>query len=298
MELLLLSLVQKVNKKVIYFCADDYGLNGVSSMRIKKCIDEGTLNKVSVFPNFDTVDLQKLSDKKDVRISLHLNLVEGKCMANPEEIGLLADRNGVFKNAFGGLFKLNFLKRKRLEKELYKEIKAQVLYWKSILPEGVPFCVDSHQHTHMIPAVFKMLLKVLEDENITLKYMRIPAEPVLPYIMTPSLYLTYSPVNVIKQWLLNFLWLINKPQAKKHKISASLFMGILFSGQMDTKRVCKILPKYIKMAEKQGKDIEVLFHPGYLDKSEIDFKSKNIVFEKFYLSENRKTEFDSAMKIL
>ena len=52
------------------------------------------------------------------------------------------------------------------------------------------------------------------------------------------------------------------------------------------------------MAEKQGKDIEVLFHPGYLDKSEIDFKSKNIVFEKFYLSENRKTEFDSAMKIL
>lgn len=283
---------------MIYFCADDYGLNGVSSMRIKKCIDEGTLNKVSVFPNFDTVDLQKLSDKKDVRISLHLNLVEGKCMANPEEIGLLADRNGVFKNAFGGLFKLNFLKRKRLEKELYKEIKAQVLYWKSILPEGVPFCVDSHQHTHMIPAVFKMLLKVLEDENITLKYMRIPAEPVLPYIMTPSLYLTYSPVNVIKQWLLNFLWLINKPQAKKHKISASLFMGILFSGKMDTKRVCKILPKYIKMAEKQGKDIEVLFHPGYLDKSEIDFKSKNIVFEKFYLSENRKTEFDSAMKIL
>lgn len=283
---------------MIYFCADDYGLNDVSSMRIKKCIDEGALNKVSVFPNFDTVDLQKLTDKKNVRISLHLNLVEGKCMANPEEIGLLADKNGVFKNAFGGLFKLNFLKRKKLEDELYKEIKAQVLYWKSILPQGVPFCIDSHQHTHMIPAVFKMLLKVLEDENIILKYVRVPAEPVLPYIMTPSLYMTYSPVNVIKQWLLNFLWIINKPQAKKHKISASLFMGILFSGKMDRKRVCKILPKYIKMAEKQGKDIEVLFHPGYLDENEIDFKSKNIVFEKFYLSENRKTEFDSAMKIL
>ena len=282
---------------MIYFCADDYGLNGVSSMRIKKCIDEGTLNKVSVFPNFDTVDLQKLSDKKDVRISLHLNLVEGKCMANPEEIGLLADKNGVFKNAFGGLFKLNFLKRKRLEKELYKEIKVQVLYWKSILPEGVPFCVDSHQHTHMIPAVFKMLLKVLEDENITLKYMRIPAEPVLPYIMTPSLYLTYSPVNVIKQWLLNFLWIINKPQAKKHKISASLFMGILFSGKMDEKRVNKILPKYKKLAEKDGRDIEVLFHPGYMNMTKADADCKNIVFKEFYLSPDRKTEFDSVMKI-
>ena len=283
---------------MIYFCADDYGLNSVSSMRIKRCIDEGALNKVSVFPNFEEVDLQSLVNKKNVRISLHLNLVEGKCMSNSEEIGLLADKNGVFKNTFAGLFKLNFLKRKKLEDELYKEIKAQVLYWKSILPEGVPFCVDSHQHTHMIPAVFEMLLKVLDDENIALKYMRIPAEPVLPYIKTPSLYLTYSPVNVIKQWLLNFLWLFNKPQAKKHNISVSLFIGILFSGKMNRERVCKILPKYIKTAEKHGKDIEVLFHPGYLDKSEIDFKSKNIVFEKFYLSNNRKTEFDSAMKIL
>ena len=66
---------------------------------------------------------------------------------------------------------------------------------------------------------------------------------------------------------------------------------------MDEKRVKKILPKYIKMAEKDGRDIEVLFHPGYLEKSEIDFKNKNIIFKKFYSSENRKTEFDSVMKI-
>ena len=32
-------------------------------------------------------------------------------------------------------------------------------------------------------------------------------------------------------------------------------------------------------------------------KNKPDFKNKNIVFKKFYLSENRKTEFDSVMKI-
>ena len=66
---------------------------------------------------------------------------------------------------------------------------------------------------------------------------------------------------------------------------------------MDEKRVGKILPSFIKLAERRNMDIEVLFHPGFIDGSMPDLKSKNIVFEKFYSSENRKTEFYSAMKI-
>ena len=280
---------------MIYFCADDYALCDSVSAHIQECIDKGALNKVSVFPNFEQVDLDRMSENKNIRISLHLNLVEGKCMADAREIDLLADKNGNFKHTFGGLFKLNLFHRKKLEAQAYKEIKAQVLFWKSILPEDVPFCIDSHQHTHMIPAVFKALITVLSDKKINLKYMRIPSEPILPYIKTPSLYFTYSAVNIIKQWLLKFLWLINKNQAENYKIPTSHFMGILFSGKMDEKRVKKILPKYIRMAEKDGRDIEVLFHPGYMDKDE--FKHENIVFRDFYLSENRKTEFDSVINI-
>jgi predicted glycoside hydrolase/deacetylase ChbG (UPF0249 family) len=261
-------------------------------MHIQQCIDNGGLNKVSIFPNFEQVDLSKL---KNIRLSLHLNLVEGRCMSDVAEIDLIADENGNFKHTFGGLFKLSLTDGKRLEAQVYKEIKAQILFWKNALPDGVPFCIDSHQHTHMIPTVFKALIKALNDEKIDLEYMRIPTEPLLPYIKTPSLYFTYSAVNIIKQWLLNFLWLFNKNQARKYKIPTSYFLGILFSGKMDYERVNKILPKYIKMAQKDGRDIEVLFHPGYLEK--IDDNLKNIVFENFYLSENRKTEFDSVIKI-
>ena len=282
---------------MIYFCADDYGLCDIASAHIQECIDKGALNKVSIFPNFDRVDLNKINNNKNIRISLHLNLVEGKCMSAPSEIDLLADENGNLKHTFQGLLKLNLLHRKKFEAQAYKEIKAQVMFWKSILPKDIPFCIDSHQHTSMIPAVFKALLKVLNDEKIDLEHIRIPAEPLLPFIKTPSLYFTYSGINIIKQWLLNFLWLINKKEAKKHNIPISYFLGILFSGEMDEKRVSRILEKYIKLAKKNDKDIEVLFHPGYLDKNEPDFKNKNIVFKKFYLSENRKTEFDSVMKI-
>lgn len=282
---------------MIYFCADDYGLNDTASMHIQQCVDRGILNKVSVFPNFNKVDLDKIKHNKNVRISLHLNLVEGKCMADAYEINLLADDNGNLKHTFTGLLKLNLFHKKEFEIQVYKEIKAQILYWKSILPDDVPFCIDTHQHVSMIPAVFKAMLKVLDDEKIKLEHVRVPAEPLLPYIKTPSLYFTYSPVNIIKQWLLNFLWLINKSQSKKYRIPTSYFLGILFSGEMDEKRVNKILPKYIKMAKKYERDIEVLFHPGYLEKKDSDFKNKNVVFKDFYLSESRKTEFDSVMKI-
>jgi len=282
---------------VIYFCADDYGLSEEVSFNIQRCIDEGAINKVSVFPNFDKIDFKKITGNKKIRISLHLNLVEGKCMAAEKETGILWDKGGSFKHRFGGLLILSLLRRKELEDALYREIRAQVLFWKSILPGDTAFCIDSHQHTHMIPAVFRALVKVLKDEKITPDYVRIPTEPIMPYLKTPSLYFTYKPINLIKQWLLNFLWLFNKKSAVKEKIPTGYFFGILFSGQMDEKRVKKLLPLYEKLAKKRCMDMEVLFHPGYLTEFKPDFKDKNIVFKDFYLSENRKTEFDSVMKI-
>lgn len=282
---------------MIYFCADDFGLCEDASGHILSCIEKEAINKVSVFPNFDNVDISALQSKGSIMICLHLNLVEGKCMAEQDRISLLADKDGNFKHTFGGLLKLSILKRKEFENQAYKEIKAQVLYWKNKLSDGTDFCIDSHQHVHMIPAVFGALMKVLDDEGIIVKYIRIPAEPLSVFIKTPSLYLTYSAVNVIKQWLLKLLWVFNKKKAKAHNLPTSLFFGILFSGRMDEKRVRRLLPKYIKLANKKKRDIEVLFHPGYTKLEGINLKDKNVVFKNFYLSDNRKTEYDSVTNI-
>lgn len=278
-------------------CADDYGLDDLSSVHIQECIDRGALQRVSVFPNFGDVDLQKIRSSKNIQISLHLNLVEGTCMANADEIDLIAYKTGIFKHSFIGLLKTSVLHKRKFEEQIYKEIRAQVQFWKENLPKDLPFCIDSHQHTHMIPGIFKMLLRVLHDENIEVKHMRIPSEPLLPFICTPSLYLTYKPVNLIKQWLLKFLWQINKTKIKREDIPYSYFFGILFSGKMDEKRVRKILPHYIKIAEKSPKPIEVLFHPGYHNAHVHDSNDPNITFTHFYLSPNRKTEYDSVLSL-
>ena len=96
---------------MVYFCADDYGLCEISSNRIEQCENKGVLNKISIFPNFEKINIEKLP--KNTSVSLHLNLVEGKCMANPDEIDLIADKNGNLKHTFCGLLKLNLLQKKK-----------------------------------------------------------------------------------------------------------------------------------------------------------------------------------------
>lgn len=277
---------------MIYICADDYGLDEISSSHILECAEKGALNKISIFPNFKDIKLP--SSEKNIYFSLHLNLVEGKCVSEPLKVNLIADKEGNFRYSFAGLYKLSLIKRKEFEKQVYEEIKAQINRYKSSV-KNIPFMIDSHQHTHMIPGVFKMLSKVIREENISVSYLRIPAEPILPFLKTPSLYLTYSPVNIIKQWLLKFFYFINSKEIKKLSVPSAYFFGILFSGKMDEKRVMKVLPHFLKKAKNNRKDTEILFHPGFLDDNKIN--EKNIAFMKFYCSEGRKIEFNTAMNI-
>ena len=276
---------------MIYICADDYGLCGVSDEHIDECCERGILNKISILPGL------RYKNEEIKNISLHINLVEGKALSRRENVSLLTTNDGKFRYSFGNLFILSLSpKRKQLKKQLYAEIKAQISYFCSEVSPDSPIMVDSHQHTHMIPLVFKTLMKVIEDEKINVKYLRIPAEPIMPYVKTPSLYFTYSPVNLIKQWLLKILWQINKKEFKKLKISPALFMGILFSGCMDEIRVKKILPHYIRLCKKHNKDMEILFHPGFIDK-EIKTETIREEFSKFYLSEGRKIEYNTVINL-
>ncbi len=280
---------------MIYFCADDYGLCEKSSERILRCARDGALNKISVFPNFGKA-VPEIAEDSNLSLSLHLNLVEGKCIAQKVRGSVIADSDGNFRYTFGGLLRCSIFNKKLFDESVLEEVRAQLLLWKNRMPEGAKLRIDSHQHTHMIPGIFRAIMRVVREDGLELEYLRIPAEPLIPFIKEISLYHTYSPVNLIKQWLLRLLWAVNKRGAKSEKIPTAYFFGVLFSGCMDEKRVKKILPHYIKLAEKKKRDIEVLFHPGYLEKDEWDF-GEEIAFKKFYLSEGRKTEFDTVMKM-
>lgn len=280
---------------MIYFCADDYGMSKQSNSRIEKCIENGALNKVSVLPNGDTDNITTRLPQ-DVMTSLHLNLIEGKPLSNPKDIDLLISKDGNFRYSFIGLFFLSLTpKRKKLKEQLYKEIKSQIDFWRGAIGEESPISIDSHQHTHMIPVVFKTLMKVISDGGVQVEYMRMPSEPISPYILAPSLYLTYSPINLVKQWLLNILAIHNRKELNKSKIKWGYFMGVLFSGNLTQNKIKKTLPHYIKLGQKRGRDIEIAFHPGYHEDGEKLIDGSRKGFDKFYYSKNRKKEFDTLL---
>ena len=282
---------------MVYFCADDYGISAKGDERIENCIKNGVLNKISVLPNGDAGDFKKKTDIKGATLSLHINLVEGYPLADKKDIDLLLAEDGSFKYSFMGLLKKSLSPgRKKFENQLYNEIRCQLRFWKEKMGDGA-FFIDSHQHTHMIPVIFKTLIKVIKDEGINAEYIRIPSEPLLPYILTPFLYFSYKPVGIIKQWVLKACYLFNKRELEKSKIKSAYFMGVMFSGKMEEKTVRKLLPRYMALAGKKGKDIELGFHPGYIDDEKDLILGNRAGFKNFYLSPYRKKEHDALINL-
>ena len=281
---------------MVYFCADDYGISTYGNSRIENCLENGVLNKVSVLPNGEISDFKQRLAGTNTTLSLHINLVEGRPLSNPDDVDLLVSESGYFKYSFIGLLALSLSpKRKKIEKQIYKEIQSQIKFWKKATDENTSISIDSHQHTHMIPLIFKTLMRVIEDEGLNVQSIRIPAEPISPYVFTPSLYFEYNPIGLIKQWLLKMLAFANRRELKKSKIQSAYFMGILFSGKLNEARIRKLLPHYLKLANKYNKNIEIGFHPGYVKSGEKLLDGSRQDFSKFYYSPWRNTEYNTLL---
>ena len=281
---------------MIYFCADDYGISTHSNRRIENCLKNGVLNKVSVLPNGEISDFKQRLSAGNALLSLHINLVEGRPLSDPNDIDLLISESGYFKYSFIGLFFLSISnKRKEFEKQVYKELQSQIKFWKKAMGENISVSIDSHQHTHMIPLIFKTLMRVIRDEGLNVEYMRIPAEPISPYVFTPSLYFEYNPIGLIKQWLLKTFAFANRRELAKSKIQSAYFMGIMFSGKLNEARIKKLLPRYLKLAKKHNKNIEIGFHPGYIKDGGKLLDGSRQDFRNFYLSAWRNIEHETLI---
>ena len=281
---------------MIYFCADDYGISEGANSRIENCLENGVLNKISVLPNGKVSDFKKRLSDKNAILSLHINLVEGRPLSNPKDVDLLVSESGYFRYSFIGLlFRSLSPKRNEFEKQIYKEIQNQIKFWKEAVGENTSISIDGHQHTHMIPLVFKTLMRVIKEEGLKVSYLRIPDEPLLPYIYTPSLYFEYRPVGLVKQWLLKTFAVINRKELKKSKMQVAYFMGIMFSGEMNEVRIKKLLPHYFRLANKHNKDIEIGFHPGNIKDGEKLIDGIRQDFKKFYFSPWRNIEHDTLI---
>lgn len=284
--------------------ADDFGESVHASRDILECIQAGKLDSISVLSNMscfvECVAMYRKAQPsfpKEPAISVHMNFMEGSCLSDPSVVSGLVDGEGRFSISWGKLFLGSYLPgRRKLKEQLKAEMKAQIEAVLNAFPEIKRLRIDSHQHTHMIPVVADALFEVLKENDWQISYIRNAKEPMGPFLREISLYKTYRPVNFVKNLILNYCSWFLEGRLKKAQLEPMYLWGLVMSGHMDSARVEKLLPAMKKKAEKKGRTLEILFHPGQVLQEEITAQFSQEEAIAFHVSKDRQVEKDAVMK--
>lgn len=154
--------------------ADDFGLHPLINAGIIKGHREGFITSTSLMPSApaweEAVDLAKENSR--LGIGIHLTLVGSVPSVLPKEkASTLLDAQGRFLPdyvAFAKRYYTGGVKQAELEAELRAQIERA-------LAQGLNIThLDSHQHTHVLPRINKLVTKLACEYNI--RKMRVPVE--------------------------------------------------------------------------------------------------------------------------
>ncbi|MCM1174486.1 MAG: ChbG/HpnK family deacetylase [Blautia sp.] len=300
--------------------ADDYGLTVHTSRDILECMKKGKLDSISVMTNMscsaECIDMLIAAIPELPflpEMSVHLDFVEGKCLAGGGEVPLLARKGSDLMGlSWGGLFFLSWHpgRRRAAKEQLKKEIRAQIAAGrreiircmeeaeKYHIPCGQKeLRIDSHQHAHMIPVVWEALTEVIAEENYTVEYIRNAKEVLGVFLTDFSLWRTYRPVNFIKNRLLYLLSPKVERYGKEHSMQSMYLWGLVMSGRMDYDRIVRLYPAMAEKAEKEHRKLEFCIHPGQMLPGEVTEEVERHAAEDFYLHQNRQVEKDAVMRL-
>lgn len=281
--------------------ADDFGITLEQSKDILACSaacgGAGALNSTSALvtsPAFPecAAFARPFVDAGCIRMGLHLNLVEGPALSSTQDAPLLVGKDGRFRCGFAQMLALSCgPQRAALTDQVRQEAGAQIRAFLEAFPElQGRLRVDGHQHFHLIPAVFDGLLAAVADEGCTLEYLRIPAEPLAPYREVRAVRRQVTPVNVVKNVLLNALWKSCAARYPEDLPQPAAFYGLALSGCMQHAANEEFLARILADAMREGRDMELLFHPGGVSTPDACLAPNLKGFRAFYQSPNRAAE--------
>ncbi len=287
------------NREIFDMHADDYGVSLNGAKDILDCLKQGALDSISVIPNMSCFGqcVERYQQEKETfpgepLITVHLNIMDGSSVLPKEAVFDLVDKDGFFTLTWGKLFLLNYCfgkKKKRIKEQLKKEFQAQIEVVQNAF-HLQEIRLDSHQHPHMIPFVFDILMEIISEKKVSVTFVRVAKEPLAPFLSHVSLYRTYTLSNLVKNVLLNLYSIRAVKKLQKKGLSYELMWGLMMSGYMDKERTQKLLPAMARVAKKKGKKLEILFHPGQMLERERTEEYRKEGFYQFYCSKNRQEE--------
>ena len=151
-----------MNKKII-FNADDFGLSKGVNLGIIEAHQNGPVRSTTLMAGgvaFEhAVALAKIHP--ELNVGIHLTLTASRSVGGPHKT--LTDENGFFLPLIAFIDKA---KRGLLDlTEVEAEYEAQI---QKVLDAGIiPTHFDSHHHTHFLPGVFDVFLKMAVKYNVS-----------------------------------------------------------------------------------------------------------------------------------
>ncbi len=311
-------------QSVVIVHADDFGITEAQSEKIlslnRACGGAGALTSTSALVGTDAFapaakTARPFVENGNILMGLHLNFVEGSSVADPARIPLLADEQGIFNRGFAGMLKDSFTgKHDELRRQISIETTAQIeTFLQAFPPLRDHLRIDSHQHFHMIPAVFKGVCDAVVETGCTVEHVRVPAEPLAPFKASAVARRSIPAINLVKNKLLNFLWNANENNLASMDSSTSasfassglsaalahhpLFFGLALSGCMYNAVDADFIDAALDAAKQERREVELLFHPGGVSSVEECLNPDLDGFCAFYLSENRDREAASLVEL-
>ena len=156
-------------RRKIIVNADDFGLTTSASTGIIDAHRNGQVNSTTMMVNTpgteEAVELANANPR--LGVGLHFNLTEGRPLTSAQS---LVDSDGSFRLREDLIRRV--IRKAVNPLDIRQEFEAQLTRFRNLGLE--PSHIDSHQHIHMAPGVFRAILPVLNTEARRLRVVRPP----------------------------------------------------------------------------------------------------------------------------
>jgi len=231
----------------VIFTADDFGLSEGVNEAVERAHCAGVLHAASLMVAGPAVAdaVRRARSLPNLRVGLHLVVIQGLAVLTPDEIPDLVDTDGWFPS---GQLRLgiNYFGRPRARRQLAAEIGAQ---FSAFAATGLTLHhADAHKHMHLHPTVGRLMLEI--GREFGLSRVRVPAEP--PAVLGRC----GTRVGVGAHALYHWTRVLRRQVRAAGMTTTDHCFGIAWSGHMTRERVRRL------MRELPDGESEVYFHPA------------------------------------
>ena len=245
--------------------ADDCGLTRQISQDIFACLAQGPLNSVSVIMGGSDAaqSLQQLATMPNVRVCLHLNILEGRCTAPVSQVRPLVDADGIFRYGLGQML-CNLAtgsgpSKKALLSAIRNEFEAQIDAFASgfsPLRQRGGLHLDGHLHVHTIPALRGIMRDLMREHPPA--YVRLPRKPAhLPPLPLTQMFVGCMRRALLAHWSKGFAALLDQTGVAHN----SFLCGLVSGGNLTAARAEASLAAIQRQKERTPL-VEIMSHPG------------------------------------